>query len=82
MLGRQSVIIFIDQSPTISKLIQTVIPNTTHGLYLWHIFQNTDTNLSSVIHSFRKFVKDFKHCIYGYCTVEIIEKIWDDLLNK
>ncbi|KAL6557214.1 hypothetical protein OROMI_017564 [Orobanche minor] len=71
--------IFTDQSAAISNVIAELLPETHHGLCLWHLCQNAAKNLSS--NGYKSFSSQFKDCIYNPETIEEFEESWEQLLE-
>jgi zinc finger SWIM domain-containing protein 3 len=65
-----------------SKAISNVLPDTTHRLCVWHIYQNAAKHLSQVFSGSTTFKKDFSHCVYDCEDEEDFLKSWDDMLKK
>ena len=65
MSGKHPSTIFTDQDAAMVVAIAYVFQNTSHRLYLWHIYLNAAKHLGHVIQKHpEKFLPDFKRCVY------------------
>jgi zinc finger SWIM domain-containing protein 3 len=71
-----------DQDFAMSKAIENVLPNTTHLLWVWHMYQNAAKNLSQVFSGSTTFEHDFSHYVYDCEDVEDFECAWNNMLKK
>jgi zinc finger SWIM domain-containing protein 3 len=74
MGGKHPITIFTDQDAAMAGAIAYVFPNTSHYLYLWHIYLNAAKHLRHVIHNHPKFLSDFKGCVYEDRSEECFKK--------
>lgn len=71
-----------DQDFAMSKAIKNIMPNTTHRLCVWHMYQNATKNLSHVFSGFKSFKCDFSHCVYKRKYEEDFVRAWKEMLSK
>ena len=71
-----------DQDFAMSKAIKNVLPDTTHCLCVWHMYQNTAKNLSQVFSGSQSFKRDFSHCVYDCEDEEDFVHAWEEMLRK
>jgi zinc finger SWIM domain-containing protein 3 len=65
MSGKHPSTIFTDQDAAMTDTIAYVFSNTSHRLYLWHIYLNTVKHLGRIIQDHpEKCLPAFKSCIY------------------
>jgi zinc finger SWIM domain-containing protein 3 len=73
--------IFTDQDVAMAVAIAYVFRNTSHHLCLWHIYVNVAKHLGHVIHEHpKKFLPDFKRCVYEDRSEFYFNKKWNELL--
>ncbi|CAH9088451.1 unnamed protein product [Cuscuta epithymum] len=73
MGGQKPRSIFTDQSAAISSVVDELLPQSHHGLCLWHLCQNAAKHLGS--NGYKTFSSQFKSCIYDPETVEEFESM-------
>jgi zinc finger SWIM domain-containing protein 3 len=64
-----------------SLAIKNVLPNTTHRLCVWHMYQNAAKHLSHVFSGSTSFKKEFCHCVYDCDGVDDFQLTWNHMLN-
>ena len=80
--GKKPKTFFTDQDAAMASAIQMVLPDTKHGLCLWHIRQNALKHLSSHMKDRSGLLGDFMRCMYD-CGDEIhFENEWLNMLEK
>ena len=57
-------------------------PETSHRLFIWHLYQNAAKHLGGVFERFREFAKDFSRCIYDYEEEDDFYRAWNEMLEK
>jgi zinc finger SWIM domain-containing protein 3 len=73
--------IFTDQDAAMAGAIAYVFPNTSHRLYLWHIYLNAAKHLGHIIQDHpEKFLPAFKSCVYEDRSEFDFNKKWHELL--
>jgi zinc finger SWIM domain-containing protein 3 len=83
MGGKHPSTICTNQDAAMAGAIAYVFTNTSHRLYLWHIYLNVSKHLSHVIHMHpQKFQSNFKSCVYEDRSEECFETKWNELLTK
>jgi zinc finger SWIM domain-containing protein 3 len=80
--GKHRSTTFTDQDAAMAEAIAYVFPNTSHRLYLWHIYLNAAKHLGHVIHKHPEFLYAFKRCVYEDRLEEYFIKKWNELLTK
>jgi zinc finger SWIM domain-containing protein 3 len=82
MSGKHPSTIFTDQDAAMAGAIAYVLPNTSHRLCIWHIYQNAAKHLGHVIQKHpKKFQPAFKSCVYEDRSEFYFNKKWYDLLE-
>ncbi|KAF3337584.1 Zinc finger MYM-type protein 1 [Carex littledalei] len=75
-------VILTDQDFAMSKAIKNVLPDTTHRLCVWHMYQNAAKHLSSVFSGSKSFKSDFSHCVYDCEDEAEFLLAWEEMLRK
>ncbi|KAL6575156.1 hypothetical protein OROMI_012441 [Orobanche minor] len=82
MSGKQPLTILTDQSAAMARAIKDVLPQTTHRLCVWHLYQNAAKNLSNVFHGSSEFENDFGDCMYEHEFEYEWLLAWNAMLEK
>jgi zinc finger SWIM domain-containing protein 3 len=83
MSGKHSSTIFTDQDAAMTDAIAYVFLNTSHRLYLWHIYLNAAKHLGHIIQDHpEKFLPAFKSCVYEDRSEFDFNKKWHELLQE
>jgi zinc finger SWIM domain-containing protein 3 len=80
--GKHRSTTFTDQDAAMAEAIAYVFPNTSHRLYLWHIYLNAAKHLGHVIHKHPEFLYAFKRCVYEDRSEGYFIRKWNELLTK
>ncbi|CAN0913007.1 Protein FAR1-RELATED SEQUENCE 4, partial [Linum grandiflorum] len=79
MNGKKPKCIFTDQCAAIRVGLQTVFPDSFHGLRTFHILQNAPKNLGSLCTA--KFRDSLRYIMYDIETEEVFEHEWKKLTD-
>nr|XP_011462919.1 PREDICTED: protein FAR1-RELATED SEQUENCE 5-like [Fragaria vesca subsp. vesca] len=82
MSGKQPLTILTDQSAAMARAIQEALPQATHRLCVWYLYQNAAKNLSYVFHGSSEFAADFGNCMYDYEFEHEWLLAWNAMLEK
>ncbi|XP_078167981.1 protein FAR1-RELATED SEQUENCE 5-like isoform X2 [Carex rostrata] len=80
--GKAPKVILTNQDFAMSKAITKVLPDTTHRLCVWHMYQNAAKHLSNVFGATTSFKTDFSHCVYDCEDEEDFVRAWEEMLCK
>ncbi|XP_042496384.1 protein FAR-RED IMPAIRED RESPONSE 1-like [Macadamia integrifolia] len=61
------------------KALTEVLPNTWHGLCIWHLMQNGIKHMGYMMKDGSKFLVDLKKCMFHYDDESQLEIAWDKL---
>ncbi|XP_062180823.1 protein FAR1-RELATED SEQUENCE 5-like [Phragmites australis] len=77
MSQKHPISVITDGDLAMQRAIKIMLPNSNHRLCTWHIEQNIVRNLhnSDIVKEFRKF-------LYDCCTVQEVERKWDDFIER
>lgn len=81
MSGKHPSTIFTDQCASMAATLIAVMPNTSHRLCLWHIFQNAAKHLGHVIGKHSEFLSRFKSCSYEKRSIAHFTELWNKMLE-
>ncbi|XP_060213351.1 protein FAR1-RELATED SEQUENCE 5-like [Lycium barbarum] len=71
-----------DQDPAIVAAAVSVMPNTYHRLYVWHLKKNAFKHLNHIFRANSSFLKDFSRLLYDYEYEDDFLSAWQDMLEK
>ncbi|XP_015934769.3 protein FAR1-RELATED SEQUENCE 5-like [Arachis duranensis] len=74
--------IFTDQDPAMASALVEKMPETYHGLCVWHIMQNAIRHLGNKLKDGSFILRDFKACIYNSEDQFQFQETWDALLQR
>lgn len=82
MSGKKPKTILTDQDAAIVEAINSVLPETSHRLCVWQMYQNALRHLSHLVKDTDSFAKDLKSCIYYQKDEEDFIHAWETMLEK
>ncbi|KAJ6748018.1 PROTEIN FAR1-RELATED SEQUENCE 12-LIKE [Salix purpurea] len=82
MSGKKPKVILTDQDAAIVEAINSILPETSHRICVWQMYQNALKHLSLVVKDIESFSNDFRSCIYDYNNEEAFVHVWECLLDK
>ncbi|KAH8492442.1 hypothetical protein H0E87_021848 [Populus deltoides] len=82
MSGKKPKVILTDQDAAIVEAINSILPETSHRICVWQMYQNALKHLSLVVKDMESFSNDFRSCIYDYNNEEAFVHAWEGLLDK
>jgi MULE transposase domain len=72
--------VFSDHEFALEGALESIWPNTFHGLCLWHIEKNLKENLVSILHNnFLKFMDEF-WSVYRAGSKDAFQIAWDNMI--
>nr|XP_025669190.1 protein FAR1-RELATED SEQUENCE 5-like [Arachis hypogaea] len=74
--------IFTDQDPAMASALVEKMPETYHGLCVWHIMQNAIRHLGNKLKDGSFILRDFKACMYNSKDQIQFQETWDALLQR
>ncbi|XP_057755426.1 protein FAR1-RELATED SEQUENCE 5-like [Arachis stenosperma] len=74
--------IFTDQDPAMASALVEKLPETYHGLCVWHIMQNAIRHLGNKLKDGSFILRDFKACMYNSEDQFQFQETWDALLQR
>ncbi|KAJ4767531.1 Protein FAR1-RELATED SEQUENCE 5 [Rhynchospora pubera] len=80
--GKKPITIFTDQCSAMGPALEKVMPDTRHGLCVWHIGQNCIKHLSHYNKDKRDITGDFTACMYRYDEENEFEDAYNALKQK
>lgn len=82
MSGKKPKAILTDQDAAIVEAINSILPETSHRICVWQMYQNALKHLSHIIKDTESFAKDLKSCIYDHKDEEEFTLAWEAMLDK
>ncbi|KAE8022493.1 hypothetical protein FH972_008288 [Carpinus fangiana] len=82
MFGKKPKAILTDQDAAIVEAINSVLPETSHRICVWQMYQNALKHLSNVIKDTDSFAIDLKSCIYFQKDEEDFVNAWEAMVDK
>ncbi|XP_012090300.1 protein FAR1-RELATED SEQUENCE 5 isoform X2 [Jatropha curcas] len=82
MSGKKPKVILIDQDAGIVEAINSVLPETSHHICVWQMYQNALKHLNHALKDIESFSSDFRSCIYDHNDEEDFIHAWEALLEK
>jgi zinc finger SWIM domain-containing protein 3 len=82
MSGKKPKAILTDQDAAIVEAINSVLPETSHRICVWQMYQNALKHLSHAVKDTDSFAKDLKSCIYYEKDEEDFIHAWEAMVDK
>ncbi|XP_065856932.1 protein FAR1-RELATED SEQUENCE 7-like [Euphorbia lathyris] len=82
MSGKKPKFILTDQDAAIVEAINAVLPETSHHICVWQMYQNSLKHLSHSLKDTDSFSCDFRSCIYDHKDEEEFIHAWEAFLDK
>ncbi|WCJ33355.1 FAR1-related sequence 5 [Euphorbia peplus] len=82
MSGKKPKVILIDQDVAIIEALNAVLPETSHRVCVWQMYQNSLKHLSHAFKDADSFSCDFRSCIYDHKDEEEFIHAWEAFLDK
>lgn len=82
MSRKKPKVIVTDQDAAIVEAIKSVLPETSHRICVWQMFQNALKHLSQALKDTEPLSCDFRSCIYDHNDDEDFVHAWEALLDK
>ncbi|KAK5824891.1 hypothetical protein PVK06_019678 [Gossypium arboreum] len=78
---RQPKSIFTDQDQAMMKVVEIVLPESSHRLCMWHISNNAKQHLTSRFVN-AEFKAQFNKCFYGFESETQFESSWVTIIEN
>jgi zinc finger SWIM domain-containing protein 3 len=82
MSGKKPKVILTDQDAAIAEAVNSILPETSHRICVWQMYQNVLKHLSHLVKDIESFSCDFRSCIYDSNYEEAFVHAWEGLLDK
>jgi len=82
MSGKKPKVILTDQDAAIAEAVNSILPETSHRICVWQMYQNVLKHLSHLVKDIESFSCDFRSCIYESNYEEAFVHAWEGLLDK
>lgn len=82
MSGKKPKVILTDQDAAIVEALNSILPETSHRICVWQMYQNALKHLSNIVKDTKSFASDFRSCIYDHNDEAGFIHAWEALLDK
>ncbi|KAI4333488.1 hypothetical protein L6164_018292 [Bauhinia variegata] len=81
MSGRKPKTILAGQDAVIAEAINSILPETTHRICAWHVYQDVLKQLNHLLVGSSSFVNDLSSCFFDHEEEEDFVNAWNALLD-